>query len=69
MNDHTPDTVGVDISGASGLGARAAIRRGSRTTRPGSRRWRPTAAWVVYESTGPWHRAFRRWPDGCVWLA
>ena len=29
-----------------------------------------TEAWVVYESTGPWHRAFEEaLAGGCVWLA
>lgn len=62
MSDHTPNTIGVDISKThldahalpSGRSARFA------NSAAGARKlaaWAGPAKCVVYESTGPWHRA------------
>ena len=82
MNDHTPDTVGVDISKAhldvhrraSGDSARFANDAAGFVPAPDSRRWR--RGWETRRpgwSTSPRGRGTapsrRRWPGGCVWLA
>ena len=62
MSDHTPNTVGVDISkvhlDAHALPSGRAERFANNAA--GIRKlaaWAGPADWVVYESTGPWHRA------------
>ena len=62
MSDHTPNTVGVDISkvqlDAHALPSGRAERFANNAA--GFKKlaaWAGPADWVVYESTGPWHRA------------
>ena len=75
MNDHTPDTVGVDISKAHLDVHRRASGDSARFTNDAAgfealASWLgDTAAWVVYESTGPWHRAFEEALAGRLRLA
>ena len=64
MNDHTPDAVGVDISKATLDAHRHATGEAARFANEAAgfeqlADWIGTSAGrVVYESTGPWHRAF-----------
>ena len=75
MNDHSPDTVGVDISKAHLDVHRRASGDSARFTNDAAgfealASWLgDTAAWVVYESTGPWHRAFEEALAGRLRLA
>ena len=75
MNDHTPDTVGVDISKAHLDVHRRASGDSARFANDAAgfealASWLgDTAAWVVYESTGPWHRAFEEALAGRLRLA
>ena len=63
MIDHTPSTVGVDISKAH-LDAHALPSgRAARFSNDAAgfkklAAWAGATDWVVYASTGPWHRAF-----------
>ena len=75
MNDHTPDTVGVDISKAHLDVHRRASGDSARFANDAAgfealASWLgDTEAWVVYESTGPWHRAFEEALAGRLRLA
>ena len=75
MNDHAPDAVGVDISKAHLDVHRRASGDSARFTNDAAgfealASWLgDTAAWVVYESTGPWHRAFEEALAGRLRLA
>ena len=64
MNDHTPDTIGVDISKAHLDVHRRSTGESARFANAAAG-FDELAAWVgdctalvVYESTGPWHREF-----------
>ena len=75
MNDHTPDTVGVDISKAHLDLHRRSTGESARFANDASV-FEELAAWVgdgcaavVYESTGPWHREFEERLAGRLPLA
>ena len=75
MDDHTPDTVGVDASKAHLDVHRRATGESARFANDAAG-FEALAAWigtsvgdVVYESTGPWHRAFEEALAGRLPLA
>ena len=75
MNDHTPDAVGVDISKAALDVHRHATGEAARFANEAAGfeqladRIGAPAGPVVYESTGPWHRAFEESLAGSLPLA
>ena len=75
MNDHTPDTVGVDISKAHLDVHRRSTGESARFANAAAG-FEELAAWVgdsaalvVYESTGPWHRQMEENLAGRLLLA
>ncbi len=75
MNDHTPDTVGVDISKAHLDVHRRSTGESARFANAAAG-FEELAAWVgdsaalvVYESTGPWHREMEENLAGRLLLA
>lgn len=75
MNDHTADTVGVDISKAHLDAHRHSTGESARFANAAAG-FDELAAWVgdsatlvMYESTGPWHRAFEEHLAGRLSLA